>query len=82
MPADADAESPAKAPNLTRREHEVLSLVALGWTNCEVAGRLAISARTVEKHLEHVYAKLGVSGRFGAMQQVAERTLVRAPTYL
>jgi DNA-binding CsgD family transcriptional regulator len=55
------------SPVLTLREAEVLAHVAAGRTNCEVGVTLGISPRTVEKHLEHIYAKLGVSGRFGAM---------------
>ncbi len=48
---------------LTAREAEVLSLVALGSSNAEVARDLVISTRTVHKHLEHVYAKLDASSR-------------------
>jgi DNA-binding CsgD family transcriptional regulator len=54
-------------PGLTAREAQVLRLVGRGATNCEIACELEISARTVEKHLEHVYRKLGVTGRFAAM---------------
>jgi DNA-binding CsgD family transcriptional regulator len=52
---------------LTTREAQVLRLVVLGASNGEVGLALRISPRTVEKHLEHVYRKLGVSGRYGAM---------------
>jgi len=45
---------------LTSRERDVLALVASGKTNSEVATLLAISPRTVQKHLEHVFEKLGV----------------------
>ena len=48
---------------LTRREAEILSLVARGKTNKEVAADLHISPLTVRKHLEHVYKKLGVGSR-------------------
>jgi DNA-binding CsgD family transcriptional regulator len=51
---------------LTLREREVLSLVAAGKTNAEIAMLLAISARTVQKHLEHVFDKLGVETRTAA----------------
>jgi DNA-binding CsgD family transcriptional regulator len=54
-------------PGLTTRESQVLRLVAGGATNGEVGLELRISPRTVEKHLEHVYRKLGVTGRFAAM---------------
>jgi DNA-binding NarL/FixJ family response regulator len=52
---------------LTRREVEVLTLLAGAATNREIADRLAISARTVETHLANIYGKLGVRGRTEAM---------------
>jgi DNA-binding CsgD family transcriptional regulator len=52
---------------LTAREREVLGLVALGKTNAEIAGRLWLAPSTVRKHLENVYAKLGVSTRTAAV---------------
>jgi DNA-binding CsgD family transcriptional regulator len=52
---------------LTERERDVLELVAQGLTNREVARRLFISPLTVRKHLEHVYEKLGVRTRAGAV---------------
>ncbi len=48
---------------LTRREATVLALVARGLANDQVGRRLGISARTVNKHLEHVYAKVGAHNR-------------------
>jgi DNA-binding CsgD family transcriptional regulator len=52
---------------LTRREHEVLSLVAGGLTNPQIAARLSVAPGTVRKHLDNVYAKLGVPGRAAAV---------------
>jgi len=52
---------------LTAREAEVLSLVARGLTDQQAAHRLGLSVRTVGKHLEHVYAKLGVTDRQAAV---------------
>ena len=51
---------------VTGREREVLALVAAGKTNGEIAAILAISARTVQKHLEHIFQKLGVETRTAA----------------
>lgn len=55
----------ARGP-VTRREAAVLSLLAHGLTNDQIAHRLAISPRTVGKHLEHAYPKLHVNGRVEA----------------
>lgn len=51
---------------VTEREREVLALVAAGKTNGEIATILAISSRTVQKHLEHIFQKLGVETRTSA----------------
>jgi DNA-binding CsgD family transcriptional regulator len=51
---------------LNPRERDVLALVASGKTNREVGAVLSISPRTVQKHLEHVYDKLGIRRRAGA----------------
>jgi DNA-binding CsgD family transcriptional regulator len=48
---------------LTPREADVVVLLARGRSNPEIADALGISRRTVTSHLEHVYTKLGVSGR-------------------
>jgi DNA-binding CsgD family transcriptional regulator len=53
---------------LTRREREVLALVAEGLTNAEIGARLWISAGTVRRHLENVYAKLEVHTRTAAVR--------------
>lgn len=52
---------------LTRREIDVLSLVALGKTNAEIAGVLWIAPGTVKKHLDHIYEKLDVGTRTEAV---------------
>lgn len=59
---------PATAPvaRLTRREGAVLALVAQGKTNRQIAATLVVSDRTVQKHLEHIYDKLGVRTRTAA----------------
>jgi DNA-binding CsgD family transcriptional regulator len=51
---------------LTEREAAVLDLLAQGLTDRQIGNRLAVSPRTVDKHLEHAYAKLRVHGRVEA----------------
>ena len=48
---------------MTAREAEVLLLVADGRSNREIAARLVVSVRTVERHLTNLYGKAGVRGR-------------------
>jgi DNA-binding CsgD family transcriptional regulator len=57
-------------PALTPREWEVLGLVAAGRTNRQISRQLSISEATVRKHLEHVYARLGVNSRMEATNRV------------
>lgn len=60
-------ERAPRPAQLTEREVDVLELVAQGLTNREVAARLFISTGTVRTHLEHIYEKLGVRTRAGAV---------------
>ena len=53
---------PAPA-GLSRREAEVLALIGAGLDNETTAARLTLSVRTVERHVENIYAKLGLHGR-------------------
>jgi len=64
--AVGDAQ-PEERDRLTDREAEILELVADGLTNAGIAERLWISPGTVKKHLENVYAKLGVANRAAAV---------------
>jgi len=52
-----------RQPALTRREEEVVELVAQGLTNRAIADRLGVSVRTAEGHLNHARSKLGVESR-------------------
>lgn len=65
MPMPTDI-SPA---GLTQREAEVMHWLACGKTDAEIAALLSISPRTVQKHLEHIYVKLGVETRTAAVMR-------------
>jgi DNA-binding CsgD family transcriptional regulator len=64
---------PPLPSGLTPREAEVLAALAEGATPHQIARELHISPRTVHKHLEHVYRKLGVSHRGAATATLSER---------
>ncbi|MGH3509008.1 MAG: HD domain-containing phosphohydrolase [Nocardioidaceae bacterium] len=57
---------PSLPAGLTPREVEILTLVAQGRSNREIAASLVISEKTVRNHVEHTYTKIGVSNRVGA----------------
>jgi DNA-binding NarL/FixJ family response regulator len=59
-------EAPADLGALSARQREVLSLVAEGMTNAQIAGRLYLSESTVKQHLRGAYKVLGVKNRTGA----------------
>jgi len=60
---------------LTAREVEILRLVALGWTDTQVAEKLIISPRTVQGHLRSVYNKIDVTSRSAATRYAVEHNL-------
>jgi DNA-binding NarL/FixJ family response regulator len=59
--------SPSNIQGLSRREMEILELLAEGLANKEIASRLGISFETVRTHLGHIYEKLHVQGRTEAV---------------
>ena len=58
----------AAVPSLTDREAEVLRLIASGYGNKEIAGRLGLSAKTIEAHKSNAMRKLGLTGRIGIVK--------------
>jgi HD-GYP domain-containing protein (c-di-GMP phosphodiesterase class II) len=66
----------APTHGLSAREVQVLGLVARGCTNAEIASRLTISRRTAEHHVQHIYAKIGVSSRAAAALFAVEHRLL------
>ncbi len=65
-----------RVEELTPRELEVLTLIAKGADNSEIAWLLSISKRTVETHIHHIYGKLGLKDRTQAVLYAVERGLV------
>lgn len=72
-----DLAAPPPPEDLSRREIEVLQMVAAGLSNRELATRLAVSENTVKWHLQHVFAKLGVKNRTRAVIVARHHGLVR-----
>jgi len=65
------------AASLTRREHEVLALLAKGMSNPEIAGQLYISRATVKAHISNILSKLGIASRAEAISLAIKNKLVR-----
>lgn len=73
-------QKPTDLPEpLTSRELEVLRLLALGYTNRQIAEELVISLGTVKNHVEHIRAKLGVSDRTQAVVKALEHRIITLP---
>jgi DNA-binding CsgD family transcriptional regulator len=71
--AERAARRAVARATLTAREQEVLDLVAAGATNQAVAQALVVSTGTVKKHLDNIYAKLGVGTRAAAADRAGPR---------
>lgn len=65
------------AEGLTKREREILAMVAEGGTVRSVANRLSLSVRTVQTHLVHVMGKTGVHNRADLVRYAVRRGLIR-----
>lgn len=65
-------------PTLSAREIEILGLLARDQTNRQMASALFLSEATIKTHLSHIYTKLGVDGRAGAVAHAIEHHIIRA----
>lgn len=66
-----------RRPPLTRRELQVLGLVANGYSGPQIAGRLEISVATVGSHMKNIYERLGVSDRAAAVANGLRSGLIK-----
>ncbi|WP_394813941.1 response regulator transcription factor [Streptomyces litchfieldiae] len=64
--------------SLSRRECEVLQLVAQALSNRQIAGALVISEATVKRHLYNAFLKLGASSRLDAVNKAVSASLIRS----
>ena len=74
--ARLDVAHGMRTHGLSARELEVLRLVAAGKTNREIAEELVVSEHTVARHMQNIFAKLGVSSRTAATAFAFEHRLV------
>lgn len=76
LPNAARPDSPQRAVRLTKREIEVLSLIAQGHSSKEAADVLFVSKRTVDFHLANIYDKLQVNNRVQAFRAATRLGLI------
>jgi NarL family two-component system response regulator LiaR len=70
---------PPRAPDLTRRERDVLTLICRGYANKRIALELGVSEKTVKAHVGHLLAKLGVADRTQAALMAVREGWIDGP---
>jgi len=75
---DEDIVEVAGIEKLTPREHDVVNLIARGYTYRETAARMEISVKTLETHMRHIFDKLGVASRHALSRIAYETGFIRA----
>jgi two-component system, NarL family, response regulator NreC len=78
LSADRPAEKKAGLDGLTDREHEVLTHLAEGSSNDEIASALVISPKTVERHRENIMRKLGLHSRSELVRYAIRKGIIKA----
>lgn len=76
LPPALPAEREVGIGTLTERERVVLTAVASGWSNAEIAARLSIATTTVTAHVSNILAKIGARARVQAVVFAYESGLV------
>jgi LuxR family maltose regulon positive regulatory protein len=74
--SQAEIKALSTSASISPREQEVLRLISVGYSNCELAHKLSISEATVKTHLSNIYRKLNVNGRVQAVACAKELRLV------
>jgi DNA-binding NarL/FixJ family response regulator len=73
------AQGAGAFPGLTRREREILSHIARGLDNLQIAAHLDLSEKTVRNHITAIFDKIGVENRAQAIVQAREAGLASEP---
>jgi ATP/maltotriose-dependent transcriptional regulator MalT len=78
--ATGNGPESARAAGLSAREAQIMSLIAAGHSNGQIAERLVLAEKTVKNHVNRIYAKLGVGSRPAAISRWAPRNRGAADT--